>query len=227
MYQWDQLSKKYSFGNYTKKYIQIPGLLNNVEISKGQSLLDLGCGTGLISIIFHNEGLNVVGVDNSEQMIEIAQTQNPGPKYICDDGIKYRSKKPFDLIISNMVICNIADINTLNKFFLSCYENLKIGRKVYITHPATDFQRTVDYGFARLYYPDKVNEGEKISIELKSLDDTWIGPFINYHWSQNTITEIANDNHLNLLSIIPLLSINQKDKYPDKAKDSLYIFERN
>lgn len=226
MYQWDQLSKKYSLGNYTKKFIQIPGFLTYVERSKGQTLLDLGCGSGLVSIIFHEEGLDVTGVDISEQMIELAQTKNPGPKYLHIDGTKYRSKNPFDIIISNMVVCNIPDINTLNEFFLSTFENLKACGKAYITNQATDFQKTVDYGFAKVYYPDEVTEGSKISVELKNLNDTWIGPFTNYHWSKDAITDTAVKNGLKLIDTVPLKSVNQQDNFPDQGKYFLYVFER-
>ena len=209
MYQWDELSKKYSLGDYSKKFIQIPGLLSHVERSKGQSMLDLGCGSGFISIIFHEEGLDVTGVDISEQMIKLAQSKNHGPKYIPIDGTKYRSEKPFDIIISNMVICNIPEINKLNEFFLSCFKNLKIGGKAYVTNLATEFQRTVNSDYVKVTYPDDAKEGSKFSVELKNLDETWIGPFTNYHWSKNAIVNSANQSGLNLSDIIPLKSINK------------------
>lgn len=226
MYQWDQLSKKFSQGSYVKKFIQIPGLLSHVERTKDSSLLDLGCGPGLVSITFHKEGLSVTGVDISEQMIKLAQTQNPGPTYIHINGTKFRSEKPFDIIVSNMVVCNIPDIKTLNEIFLSCFENLKIGGKAYITNHATDFQRTCDYGFAKVKYPDEVTEGCKISVELKNLDNTWIGPFTNYHWSKDRLISVASKNGLVLQDIISLKSVNQQDKFPEKGKYFLYVFER-
>ncbi len=226
MYQWDQLSKKYSLGDYTNKFILIPGILNNVKKKKGLILLDLGCGNGLLSIIFHEEGLKIVGIDISKEMIKLAQIQNPGPKYIHIDGTKYLSDKPFDIIISNMVACNIPKLDNLDEFFLSCFKNLKISGKLYFTNSATEFQKTCNFGIAKRTYPNNITEGCKFSVELKNLDDTWIGPFANYHWSENTIINSAKKSGLNLIKTVPLLSTSGQDNFPEKAKYSLYIFER-
>jgi ubiquinone/menaquinone biosynthesis C-methylase UbiE len=40
-------------------------------VRPGQSVLDLGTGTGLMAALFHGAGLKVYGVDNSEEMLKV------------------------------------------------------------------------------------------------------------------------------------------------------------
>lgn len=52
------------------------------ELVRGEGpVLDLGCGPGQISGMLHELGLDVVGVDLSPVMIEIAKSDHPGPRY--------------------------------------------------------------------------------------------------------------------------------------------------
>ncbi len=43
------------------------------KIGKGDRVLDIGCGTGLLSIRAINKGASVVGIDINPQMLEIAE----------------------------------------------------------------------------------------------------------------------------------------------------------
>ncbi len=42
-------------------------------VKKGQSLLDLGIGTGLSSLLFHQIGLKIYGIDISEEMLTLCR----------------------------------------------------------------------------------------------------------------------------------------------------------
>lgn len=41
--------------------------------SPGQTILDIGIGTGLGSVLFHKAGMVVYGLDNSEAMLDICR----------------------------------------------------------------------------------------------------------------------------------------------------------
>lgn len=45
-------------------------------IKPGESMLDIGIGTGLGSVLFHNAGLRVYGMDMSPEMLEICRAKN-------------------------------------------------------------------------------------------------------------------------------------------------------
>ena len=46
------------------------------EITKNQILLDVGCGTGRASIPFAQNGVKVIGLDISEQMVVRAKNKS-------------------------------------------------------------------------------------------------------------------------------------------------------
>ena len=53
----------------------IADLLKEYEISEGL-LLDLGCGTGKLTRIMENFGYDMIGIDNSYEMLDIAKEQS-------------------------------------------------------------------------------------------------------------------------------------------------------
>jgi cyclopropane fatty-acyl-phospholipid synthase-like methyltransferase len=47
------------------------------ELNEGDIVLDLGCGTGVPAAYFENHGINIIGVDTSQEMLDVAKTQAP------------------------------------------------------------------------------------------------------------------------------------------------------
>ena len=54
-------------------YIEMPAVLSLLKDIRGKKILDLGCGTGVLSKILKNRGAMVSGIDISPKMIEIAK----------------------------------------------------------------------------------------------------------------------------------------------------------
>lgn len=80
-------------------------------------VLDIFCGFGRISAELHSLGHEVTGIDISEQQIELAQRQNPGPTYILAD-MRSPPAGPFDAIVNMFTSfgyfdSEIEDIDTL------------------------------------------------------------------------------------------------------------------
>ena len=56
------------------------------QLKKGATILDLGCGNGRDSKYFYQLGLNVTGIDASDEVITMLQKdQNENMCFICDD----------------------------------------------------------------------------------------------------------------------------------------------
>ena len=52
------------------------------ELVRGAApVLDIGCGPGHISAVLQDLGLEVIGVDLSPVMIDLARSEHPGPRY--------------------------------------------------------------------------------------------------------------------------------------------------
>ena len=115
-------------------------LLGNV---KGKKLLDAGCGEGYLTRYYAHLGAHVMGVDISEELIEISKKVTEEAKIdasfqvgdICKLGFQ---SNIFDLILCNLVLLNIPCLqDALSEF----YRVLKPGAVlVYsMVHPAFNF----------------------------------------------------------------------------------------
>jgi len=51
----------------------------------GQTLLDIGIGTGLGSALFHKAGLNIIGLDISKEMLEVCRNKGFAAWLVCHD----------------------------------------------------------------------------------------------------------------------------------------------
>lgn len=79
-------------------------------IKPGQSVLDIGIGTGLGSILFHKAGLRVYGMDMSEQMLEVC-----GSKGFTDD-LKVHDLTAEPYPYSDSMFDHVVCIGVLNHF---------------------------------------------------------------------------------------------------------------
>lgn len=69
--------------NYTA-YIRVPEMVMAHFDGRKPKILDLGCGTGLSSLLFFKRGYDVIGIDGTRDMIERA-SRLPYKKLICQN----------------------------------------------------------------------------------------------------------------------------------------------
>lgn len=69
--------------NYTA-YRRVPLLVMKHLLTGSPRILDVGCGTGLSSILFFKNGFQVTGIDGSREMIERAR-KLPYRKLLCQN----------------------------------------------------------------------------------------------------------------------------------------------
>ena len=137
--QWDKAAKK-----YTKDQEQSDFVKSNKRIVKtrfqemsGRKVLDLGCGYGYYTDYFQSIGADVIGVDGSANMIDIARSRYENCTFDkCDitEDFPYENES-FDLIFCNQVL---MDVENIEKVFSECYRVLKPDGVFYysIVHPA-------------------------------------------------------------------------------------------
>jgi 2-polyprenyl-6-hydroxyphenyl methylase/3-demethylubiquinone-9 3-methyltransferase len=90
------------------------------------SILDIGCGGGLLSEPMTRLGANVTGIDASSKNINIAKLHAKKNKlkinYLCSSPEKLKIQKKFDVILNMEIVEHVEDIN----FFInSCSKLLK------------------------------------------------------------------------------------------------------
>lgn len=69
----------------------------------GSSVIDLGCGNGNLTVKLKEKGYNVIGIDDSEDMLKIARENYSDIKFIKGNALDFRVE-PVDGIFSNAVL---------------------------------------------------------------------------------------------------------------------------
>ncbi len=97
-----------------------------VDVKPGSSVLDLGCGNGVLAHDFSNRGMYVIGIDRSPEFVATARKNYPDLTFIEADATNFSLEEPVDAVFSNAVLHWIAREN--HPKLLSCvHKALKPG----------------------------------------------------------------------------------------------------
>jgi trans-aconitate methyltransferase len=88
--------------NFVSKFGE--GILSYLQPKQGETILDLGCGTGDLTEEIFQKGASVIGVDNSAEMIRTAKTKFPAIDFRQEDARMMNFDMRFDAIFSNAVL---------------------------------------------------------------------------------------------------------------------------
>lgn len=89
-------------------------ILEMTDTVPGSKALDVGCGPGLLSMLLHDAGMDVIGIDYSEEMVRMARKNASG----LDMGISFERMdaqqldfpdNTFDLVVSRDVLWNLPE----------------------------------------------------------------------------------------------------------------------
>ncbi|HIE05729.1 MAG TPA: class I SAM-dependent methyltransferase [bacterium (Candidatus Stahlbacteria)] len=104
--------------DYTKEIIRRAGI-------KGNRLIDLACGTGEPTRFLNRAGFDVVGLDSSQEMLNIAQQKMPDVRFIEADIRDFQIAERFDIAVSYYDSMNyLLKEEDLNDCFSSVYNIL-------------------------------------------------------------------------------------------------------
>ncbi|MDO4181014.1 MAG: methyltransferase domain-containing protein [Bacteroidales bacterium] len=78
-------------------------VLNLLDVHTGDRVIDLGCGNGMLTKRLSEMGLNVTGIDASEEMLGIARSSYPELTFIKSDALDFTVDEPVDAVFSNAV----------------------------------------------------------------------------------------------------------------------------
>jgi ubiquinone/menaquinone biosynthesis C-methylase UbiE len=99
-------------------------LLGNV---KGKKIIDAGCGEGYLSRKLSQQGAKVTGVDNSKNMIMLANQQAGGPSYFIDNVVTLKSipDSSQEMYLSSLVFSCLEKDSELSRALKSAHRVLK------------------------------------------------------------------------------------------------------
>ncbi|WP_262179927.1 class I SAM-dependent methyltransferase [Haloarcula laminariae] len=75
----------------------------------GERVLDLGCGTGTLTAAIADSGVDVVGIDAAESMVEQARESYPDLTFEVADAREYEPNGAFDAVFSNAALHWVPD----------------------------------------------------------------------------------------------------------------------
>jgi ubiquinone/menaquinone biosynthesis C-methylase UbiE len=120
-------------------YVLRPAILSYLADARADSdVVDLGCGTGVLTRDLVQRFQRVVGIDPSEKSIDLARKHfSNGVEFISITAEEFAQKNEnsFDILIANMVLMDVVD---LNSFLAAASRLARQGAQFIftITHPA-------------------------------------------------------------------------------------------
>lgn len=103
------------------------GIFSYLQARSGERILDLGCGTGDLTLQIQAAGADVLGVDGSPEMIVQAKEKYPTVDFAVADGRTLGFENEFDAIFSNAVLHWIPEYETVIE---QMYRALKVGGRI-------------------------------------------------------------------------------------------------
>lgn len=177
-------------GTYQKTLI-LPNLLRLLHLKRGELILDLGCGQGFFSRAFANAGAKVVGIDISEELINLAKNHNnnvamkqsnnrlrPVIEYHTSSAhnLNFLKNETIDKITLILALQNIVNADGAIK---ECSRVLKTNGKLFIVlnHPAFRIPKQSSWGWdeKKIQYRriDSYLSESKEQIQMHPGDKPW------------------------------------------------------
>jgi SAM-dependent methyltransferase len=119
----------YQDKDYAAESKYILGLLEKYTASSYKSLLELGCGSGNHARYFCQHGLQVTGIDQSEAMVNLANSKAiDGFSPLVGEITTFRLNQQYDVVVALFhVISYLIDNEALISCFRNTYNHLKKG----------------------------------------------------------------------------------------------------
>lgn len=122
----------YSAKGYQQEVDGIVNFINRYKNSPGNDLLDIACGTGQ-HLYYLKKYFNCIGMDASQDMLEIAQSRNPELHFQQSSMIQFNLNQKFDVITCLFTaIGYVMTLENLQKTFNNFASHLRSGGLVII-----------------------------------------------------------------------------------------------
>lgn len=120
-------AEAYDALTFNVPYDEIAEYYNEIlcRMTSGKLLLDMGCGTGNLTVRLAERGFEVIGQDASWEMLNIASTKSDQVRWICQNMAETELGGEVDAIISTLDSINhLESAEEILRCFKAAYENL-------------------------------------------------------------------------------------------------------
>ncbi|MCA9889495.1 MAG: methyltransferase domain-containing protein [Anaerolineae bacterium] len=152
---WDAVADWYhgwvgEHGSDHHRKLAIPAILDLLQLKPGEKLLDIGCGSGVLSTYVQQYQADYIGVDVSQRLIAIARKQHQG-QFIVADARRLKSHSSIEPAAYDACafLLSIQDMNPLADVIHSATYALRPGGRVALlmTHPCFRIPRLSGWGY--------------------------------------------------------------------------------
>jgi ubiquinone/menaquinone biosynthesis C-methylase UbiE len=135
-------------GSEFHRQVIFPGVLKLLAIQKGEEVLDIACGQGVLCRVLRQHGARPTGIDAAPELIKIARERDPEGRYHIADA-KDLSSVTADHYSAAACILAIQNIDTLPPVFEGVARALKVnGRFVLVMmHPCFRNPKETHWGW--------------------------------------------------------------------------------
>jgi trans-aconitate methyltransferase len=102
------MTNQWDAGEYDAKhafvYEKAKVLVDLLKPVHGERILDLGCGTGVLTAEIASRGAEIYGIDRSVEMIQQAKSKFPTLRFEVADATELKFDGEFDAVFSNAVL---------------------------------------------------------------------------------------------------------------------------
>lgn len=202
---YELISKEYALsdneGTAYLAFKYIPLLIQ--QFSSGNYALDYGCGSGNSTRYLESIGLNVEGVDISNEMLEEAKSQGTNIPYKLIESAKLPYKDTiFDVVFSSFVLFEVSSKTELVKILDEIYRVLNHdGLFIFIT--GSEFLYSHNWLSLDVNFEENTNleSGQIAKVLLKDVDLV----VYDYFWTDSDYEEVIRQTGFNkLLTLFPL-----------------------
>lgn len=233
-YAYDALTFNVPYDEIAKYYTDIIRSLTD-----GKRLLDMGCGTGNLTIRLAEAGFDVIGQDASEDMLACAAQKTSDVFWICQSMTETETGEPVEVVVSTLDSVNHLDsANDIARCFQYAAENLCSGG-VFVFDVNTVYKHREVLGNNTFVYDvdgvycvwqnEYSQDSSTVSISLDLFFEEEDGAYSRGYEQFNEIA-LTNDEYQNLLRKagfeVVMVYEYLTDKAPDENSEKLLIAAR-
>lgn len=134
--------------NSYQRSLILPNLIRLLDIKRGEVILDLACGQGFFARAFLRLGAEIIGVDISSELINIAKNFKDNIEYhaASADKLDFLENNSVDKII---IILSLQNIENASKVLRETNRVLKPNGKLFLVlnHPAFRIPKKSSWGW--------------------------------------------------------------------------------
>lgn len=195
--QYDEIARSFdeinSIIRFVRENLEIPSFQRTLGSLEGKQVLDIGCGEGTFTRTIKRQGARrVVGVDQSESMIKLAEESEAreplGIEYLVHDMATMPTLDAFDVVTAVHVLHYADSRQSMAHVAQRMFANLAPGgRLVAMLANAESSARSEEASGFRTYRPDNPQEGERFRVSVLTTPPTDI--FV-HHWPDESTVSV-------------------------------------